>query len=941
VPRLIELVAVSGLFLALPFLLSGGASLSCEQLVYARGDCVRSFFPYLASSVGSGPSSSWNAGPFTGLPASHTPAGRYYPPTIVAYRLLPPVLAFNLLLMVHHAIAGVGAYVLLRAGGRGFAAAGLGGATFALGGMMCYARAFPNMQHAAAWLPWVFYSLERFRAGRRGGWVATAGTTIGLLGLTGQPQMVAMAGLLWLGYAAYFGMVTPGWRARLRIVGGTLAACLMGAACSLPQFLPLVEVAEWSSYRAMDRAFLADGALRPRHAVQLFAPGFCSADGESNSGLHGPIELIYLGLLPLVLAGIGLAAGRKGQRREWGYWGLVVLWGGLAMFGPATPLFRLLAALPVYNLFHTLVRHVWLVGLGVAWLAAAGWDRLAPASPGAGGPGRSQRLGLAAIGTAGLMGLAVVGWWLISGGSSGGWLPGPRAAVWRFAAIAAAALLAIWSAALADRRRQAVAVLAVAVVVVDLCQFAGPKVTAPGDVAWLLDVARAPAVVRALRERGDGVPPRVLMPSFGVRPDRDLRIDAPPECYAMCWGLSGLSFYSQSQPDVLAKLLHLDEHGQADMERILAENRGLSAVAGKYVVTPGELGAMHGGLIYRVACLDQAAGVGDSAAGTEPAGGRSRRRRRSSGGDSVETAGAGMQMVSLPVSLHAGVNYVVWFEADGDGSAQVRLRPVAGGRDLVTIDRSAGRFAAGPVRVGARVVGPNEGPDTRARLVARATPAVRVSRLEVWRIDPEIAPSATCESTDPRELLARVQSHPEQPYRRIGRFGALALYENRFARDLATLVGQVEPVASSESAVAAMARIEGPPPRAVAYVRSDDPIPALSSQGTGTVRLVSYRPDRIALRTECVADQFLVLAVTRCRGWRATLDGRPAPIQTSDGCLMGIPVPAGTADIVLQFRPILVHIGLGVAAGTFAVAWGLAGIGVWWSSRRLARAGAE
>jgi len=62
-------------------------------------------------------------------------------------------------------------------------------------------------------------------------------------------------------------------------------------------------------------------------------------------------------------------------------------------------------------------------------------------------------------------------------------------------------------------------------------------------------------------------------------------------------------------------------------------------------------------------------------------------------------------------------------------------------------------------------------------------------------------------------------------------------------------------------------------------------------------------------------------------GWRATIDGRMAPITTVYGLLMSVDVPEGAHDVVLEFRPAGVYVGGGVTLLTLLALAGL------WSRR--------
>lgn len=89
---------------------------------------------------------------------------------------------------------------------------------------------------------------------------------------------------------------------------------------------------------------------------------------------------------------------------------------------------------------------------------------------------------------------------------------------------------------------------------------------------------------------------------------------------------------------------------------------------------------------------------------------------------------------------------------------------------------------------------------------------------------------------------------------------------------------------------------------------------------TGAVRWSSN-----GARVRVVAERAGLLVVSQAwsPGWSATVDGRSAPVLRVDGVVQGVPVPPGTSDVVLRYRPPGLRLG-GAISATAVVGLGIA-----------------
>jgi hypothetical protein len=72
---------------------------------------------------------------------------------------------------------------------------------------------------------------------------------------------------------------------------------------------------------------------------------------------------------------------------------------------------------------------------------------------------------------------------------------------------------------------------------------------------------------------------------------------------------------------------------------------------------------------------------------------------------------------------------------------------------------------------------------------------------------------------------------------------------------------------------------------------------------SGSARIVDYDPERVTVRTATPRGGLLVLTDTWFPGWKATVDGRDAPVHRVDYLLRGISVPAGTHQVEFSYEP--------------------------------------
>lgn len=74
--------------------------------------------------------------------------------------------------------------------------------------------------------------------------------------------------------------------------------------------------------------------------------------------------------------------------------------------------------------------------------------------------------------------------------------------------------------------------------------------------------------------------------------------------------------------------------------------------------------------------------------------------------------------------------------------------------------------------------------------------------------------------------------------------------------------------------------------------------------GDAPAPIVGDTPDRVVVQADTQSPALLVLADTLHPGWRALVDGRPAPMLSADGFLRAVPLPAmGRHTVAFDYKP--------------------------------------
>ncbi|MGI9589893.1 MAG: hypothetical protein ACR2P8_00890 [Myxococcota bacterium] len=146
------------------------------------------------------------------------------------------------------------------------------------------------------------------------------------------------------------------------------------------------------------------------------------------------------------------------------------------------------------------------------------------------------------------------------------------------------------------------------------------------------------------------------------------------------------------------------------------------------------------------------------------------------------------------------------------------------------------------------------------------------------------------------------------PLRRIVRgpvvdSGAIPVVERRSALPRAFVAERVETLPDEASV---LARMRATPARPLALVTREDAARAegpLPEGSRGAVKIRTRSVNRVELGTSCSEPCFVVLNDLHYPGWRARIDGEPAPLLRTNYLFRGVAVPAGSHRLEFVYRP--------------------------------------
>ena len=296
----------------------------------------------------------------------------WYPPALLL-SFVPG--GWNIFVVSAYVLASCFTYGYVYTLTRSRVAALASGMIYGMCGFMMAHLGHTTIIHVAAWLPLLIWSIEMLRQKIALEWIAIGVLAIACCVLAGHLQIVSYSLLFAAAYAAVFGWNAPVGRRRFYSVYALVVA--LGIGLTAIQILPAMELARFSTRSNFTFSDFASYSLPHKHLLLLLFPAsFGGLPRYGTTPYLGEWNLTevssYVGILTLMLAALGLIAGRgKKLIIFWLCAGVTVL---LLALGDGTPLSLLIYQLPVIGKFRAPARHVFELALVCSVLAGFGID---------------------------------------------------------------------------------------------------------------------------------------------------------------------------------------------------------------------------------------------------------------------------------------------------------------------------------------------------------------------------------------------------------------------------------------------------------------------------------------------------------------------------------------------------------------------------------------
>ncbi len=874
-----------------------------------------------------------------GVPWAADPQNMTWYPVAMLLRWIPH--SWNLFVLSAYVLAAAGTYAYVYALTASWLAAAAAGMAYSLGGFMTSHLGHTTIIHAAAWLPWLIYAIERLRQR-----ITAVSCGIGLLAiacttLSGHPQIAVYAMGLGAAYALVVGWslpVTPGRWAYYRTVIGLYVVGL--SLCAI-QLLPMVELSGLSARATMTFGEFGDYAMPPLQLLQLIFPylfGGSNVPPYDSRGFWGessPTEITgYVGLLPLMLAAIGVMRWRSTRPIVW-FWVVVAIVTTMLALGGATFLSHWLYQVPVYNKFRAPGRHFVEMNFAISVLAGFGIAAIQRSWA-------SKRLVGRTIGGAIVIMLALLGVLAVQA-------PTLQAMAltlnldfrlwpWQNPAIGVPlALLMLGSLALLLWSRRPnfrpLGLILLMVLFWDVSSFGwfydwrpelAPELAA--DLAPNAIVQRYRPLLQANHQR--------FMTVNGAEAVFNHPGTIAPNLTQL-WELPSADGYGPLMLPRVGALMQMVTNGSLLKLPSDPRDRGIDLMAVRYLLFPPTTPMQSAGINWTSDNLQMHLGAGSCVGSATP----------------TEQTLSLHQAELAPTTAIAVVSQMGCAVAIPKAAAVLQVETIDTQGDRQVQNLQAGEHTAEFAYDCADVQPKMQHP--RVRSIFRSFPIVRTQATtcnghEYVGILPLAQPQQLRQiklkwlnypgSITLQKISLLTAAGTSQPFlsqyqmpahwRPVGPMPGGTVYENQRALPRTWLVGETKVLKPAEilQTIRRSRLPDGQPYDPLRLALVEDPLAGLSPAGTasGVAELMDLEQQRVTVRTSSPTPAFLVLSDVFYPGWQATIDGQPTKIFQTNYVQRGVQVPAGEHVVAYRFAPLSFKLGAGITLGAlFGGAYGL------------------
>jgi len=350
--------------------------------VFFGGDVMTVYNPYQAinaEQLAQGKMPLWTDRFFCGFPLFAESQGAvFYPPTRLAYYLLPASHAFTLDALIHFFLAGLFMYILARYLGQKPLAALFAGTAFAFSGLFCSLIINFTIFRSAVWIPIIFYFSRRSLLESGLKWTFLMALSIvfqmmgGSLQVTGITVLLLAIDVVYVVLASLAKGKFIGTFIRIAKIILALGFAVGFYAFQLWPTQELTNIAQRGVEASYETA--SSYSFPAQHLIDIAIPAYYGDPGK-DTALPGvpqaPNFFAYIGIIGLALALYALSSRRSGI-----FWLIAAVFIILSL-GPVGKLFDFVYYnIPFFDKFRAPDRFLMVFVFCAALLAGFGADRI-------------------------------------------------------------------------------------------------------------------------------------------------------------------------------------------------------------------------------------------------------------------------------------------------------------------------------------------------------------------------------------------------------------------------------------------------------------------------------------------------------------------------------------------------------------------------------------